>query len=109
MGNIHRIWKNRKSILEGIKNNIFKKEDVEEIAAERLVKCMECPHLSMTDDKCVVPGTQPCCGLCGCKLAWKLRSLSEYCPDPENKRWDRFVTDEEEVEINNKIGLNPHD
>ena len=108
MENIHRIWKNRKSILEGIKNNIFKKDDIEEIAAERMVACMKCPHISH-GDKCMVPGTQPCCGLCGCKLSWKLRSLAEYCPDPDNKRWDRFVTDEEEVDINKELGINPHD
>ena len=28
----------------------------------------------------MAPGTQPCCGECGCSLALKTRALSSDCP-----------------------------
>lgn len=74
------IWKMKGKILEGIKNNVFKKEHVEEIAESRFAICNICSHLDTKGDKCAVPGTQPCCGDCGCKLDWKTRSLSSECP-----------------------------
>ena len=99
MENILHVWNNRNSILEGIKNNLFKKEHIELVAQDRMKKCSSCPHLNNTGEKCLVPGTQPCCGLCGCKLSWKLRSLSEECPDPENKRWEKFLDEHEEYDF----------
>ena len=36
-----KIWKNRKQIAEGIKNNIFKQEHVESLAEERLQICIK--------------------------------------------------------------------
>ena len=97
MANIHHVWKNRRSILEGIKNNTFKKEHIELIAQDRMEKCMACPHIDNEGKDCLVPGTAPCCKLCGCKLAWKLRSLSEECPDG---RWgEMLLTPDEEFEM----------
>ena len=39
------IFKNRKQILEGIKNNIIKKEDIEIVASNRMNKCLQCPSM----------------------------------------------------------------
>ena len=52
---------NLKQIAEGIANNVFKKEDVEDIAAKRWEICLKCPSLDRVGVKCAMPGTQPCC------------------------------------------------
>jgi len=97
MGNLKDIWKNKKLIIEGMKNSIIKKEVVEEVAAERMKICDECPHKDTKGDSCFIPKTQPCCSLCGCTLHFKLRSLSASCDD---KRWDALISQEEEDELN---------
>lgn len=94
------IWKMKGKILEGIKNNIFKKEHVEDIAKSRMTICSICPHLDKEGTKCVVPGTQPCCGDCGCKLSWKTRSLSSECP---KGFWKAVLTEKEEEALENKL------
>ena len=104
--NIIKIWKSKGQITEGIINSIFKKEDVEEIAQQRLAICETC-QLYTTDDKgCMVPGTTPCCdqrqGGCGCSLTFKLRSLSSECP---LGKWGAELTQEEEDQLNQKLGL----
>ena len=63
-------------ILEGVKNTIFKKDNIEFIATERMKICQACPLIDLKGDKCLVPGTAPCCGECGCKLAFKTTSSS---------------------------------
>ena len=73
-------FRNRKQILEGIKNKIFKKEHVEAEAARRWAICKECESLDREGSKCMAPGTQPCCGECGCSLSLKTRALSSDCP-----------------------------
>lgn len=103
MKGLKKIWENRNQILEGIKNNVFKNDDVEAIAAEREAICTACPHIDNTGSSCLVPGTQPCCGKCGCSLKLKLRSLSSACGDEENPRWDSFLTWEEEEELKDQI------
>lgn len=90
-----KIWKNKGQIYEGIKNRIFKQEHIEEIAKDRMDICKSCPHLDTQGDKCEVPGTKPCCGLCGCSLGLKTRSLSSNCADEENRRWDAVLSDDE--------------
>jgi len=95
------IWKNKSEILEGIKNNIFKKDSVEAIAAERNKICESCDHIDRTGDRCLVPKTQPCCGSCGCSLQLKLRSLSSDCPEG---LWGAVLTDEEDIMLEE---LNP--
>jgi hypothetical protein len=91
--NLLKIWKNKGKILEGIKNNIFKSEHVEEIANERFEYCKKCPDVDTKGDKCEIPGTQPCCGKCGCSLQIALRSLSYECPV---KKWGPVLSEEEE-------------
>ncbi|HEY4062353.1 MAG TPA: hypothetical protein VGM30_10655 [Puia sp.] len=107
--NIIRLWKNRNQIIEGVKNSIFKKEDVEEIAKERGVICSsnKCASYDVTGVGCMVPGTQPCCsvltGGCGCSLKFKLRSLSSFCP---KGYWDIVLNEDEEQQLKEKLGIN---
>jgi hypothetical protein len=107
--NIIRVWKAKGQILEGITNSIFKREDVEQIAQQRMQVCMNCALLDMQGDGCMVPGTQPCCnqdkGGCGCSLSFKTRSLSSCCPHPEGPKWDAEMTQEEEDQLNLKLGI----
>lgn len=107
--NIIRVWKAKGQILEGITNSIFKREDVEQIAQHRMQVCMNCALLDMQGDGCMVSGTQPCCnqdkGGCGCSLSFKTRSLSSFCPHPEGPKWDAEMTQEEEDQLNLKLGI----
>lgn len=97
---LEKIWNNKSKIIEGIKNNTFKQEAVEQIAEARLNICASCPKKDIEGSSCMVPGTQPCCAACGCKLAWKVRSLSENCPEG---KWKEIVSFEEETEINDML------
>lgn len=101
-----RIWKSKNQILEGITNSIFKKEDIEQIAHDRMQICNKCALLDMQGDGCMVPGTQPCCneklGGCGCSLGFKTRSLSSECP---KGYWKAEMSQEEEDLLNKKLGI----
>tara|TARA_R100001015_G_C4611640_1_gene167049 strand:- start:462 stop:812 length:351 start_codon:yes stop_codon:yes gene_type:complete len=97
-----KIWKNRRQIAEGIKNNIFKQEHIESLAEQRMQICIKCSKFDITGKDCEVPGTQPCCGICGCSLALKTRALSSSCPDNKPK-WNAVVTEEQEDQINYQI------
>jgi len=107
--NIIRIWKAKGQILEGVTNSIFKKEDIEEIAAQRLKICISCSLYDISDKGCIVPGTSPCCdikqGGCGCSLKFKTRSLSSSCPHPEGPKWEAEITQSEEDMLNSKLGI----
>lgn len=93
--NLKTIWRNRQAILEGIKNRVFQSEAVEEVSAVRLEICRDCDSYDNEGITCLVPGTNPCCGECGCSLALKTRSLSTSCP---KFNWDKVLTDEEDIE-----------
>jgi hypothetical protein len=103
---LKQIFNNRKQILEGIKNNLFKKEHIEQIANGRLEICKGCIHYDVTGTGCLVFGTAPCCnkntGGCGCSLSLKTRSLSSDCPLAVPK-WNAVLTDEEEDNLNKKL------
>lgn len=86
------VWKHRGQILEGIKNSVFKNEHVEEIALKRDEICQACPMIDREGSKCVMPGTQPCCGVCGCSLQFLQRSLSSKC---EMDKWSAVLSEEE--------------
>jgi len=90
------IWKKKEKILEGIKNSIFRKEHVEEVADQRNQICQVCPDIDTTGDKCFMPGTQPCCGVCGCSLKLLQRSLSSSC---EKGHWKAVLSEEEEEKL----------
>jgi hypothetical protein len=92
MNSVIQIWKNKGAILEGIKNNVFKTEHVEEIAAGRYDICQKCDKLDLEGSECLVPGTHPCCGECGCSMKLKLRSLGADCP---LGKWDAVLSHEE--------------
>ena len=100
MKNVIQIWKNGGQILEGIKHKIFKKEHVEIVAKERLAICKKCSLFDTKGDKCLVPGTQPCCGSCGCSMDLKIRSLSSECPEG---KWDAILSHEENYLLNEQI------
>ena len=97
------IFKNADKIAEGISNTVFRKEHVEAVATDRFQICIQCSLFNASGDKCVAPGTQPCCGDCGCSLAFKVRSLSSECP---KGFWDALVTEEDEEIITNQIDKN---
>ena len=100
MKNVIQLWKNSGNILEGIKNKIFKKEHIEVIAKERLSVCESCPLFDTTGDKCLVPGTEPCCSSCGCSMDLKLRSLGSECPEG---KWDAVLSHEENYLLNEQL------
>jgi hypothetical protein len=102
MKDIIRVWKEKNKILEGIKNNIFKKADVEHIAAERMDICDTCPHLDTKGDKCLVPGTGPCCALCGCSLSLKTRALSASC---DAEKWKAILNEDEQEQLDRHIAV----
>lgn len=89
-------------------NSIFKREDVEHIAEERMCICRNCPSglYDESGEGCMVPGTAPCCNLlkggCGCSLNFKTRSLSAEC---ELGHWGAELSQEEEDKLNEKLGL----
>jgi hypothetical protein len=97
--NIIKIWKNKGHIYEGIRNSIFKKEDVEDIANERLLICRSnlCGFYDPlgTSEAAVVKGAESC-GNCGCKLSYKTRALSSECPIG---LWSSVLTETEESHL----------
>jgi len=103
MKNVIQIWKNSGKILEGIKNNLFKKEHVELIAKDRLTICESCTLFDIKGDKCMVPGTQPCCGSCGCSMDLKIRSLGADCPEG---KWNAVLSHEENYLLTEQIKKN---
>lgn len=102
MSAIIEIWKNKGKILEGIKNRIFTTEDIKHIALKRYAKCIDCKHIDEKGKSCVMPGTQPCCKLCGCCLKIKIYSMSSECPAPE-KHWEAMMSEEEEDLLNENL------
>mgnify|MGYP001248994271 CR=1 FL=1 len=91
---------NLDQILEGVKNKIFKKKDVEDIADLRWMQCVTCPSLDEKGTTCAVNGTQPCCADCGCSLGLKLRALSSSCPQG---KWKAVTTTDGEKAIKKQI------
>ncbi len=77
---LKQIWQNKGNILSGIFNTLFKEDKIEQVYKNRKSICNKCEHIDNVGDKCAVTGTNPCCALCGCSLAFKLRSLDSECP-----------------------------
>lgn len=92
------IWKNRKQIIEGITNTVIKDQFVEHVSQLRMEICNTCPDKDIEGEECVMPGTQPCCSLCGCSLSFKTRALSTACPA---KKWASIVSEKKEDELDN--------
>lgn len=96
------IWKQKGQILEGIANSIFSRQDIEIIAEHRMAICDDCDKMDRKGEHCLVPGTKPCCGECGCSLNFKTRALSSSCP---LGKWNAEVTEAEEAQITQALGL----
>lgn len=105
MRGLIKIWKERDKILEGIKNNVFRNADVEDIAAERMEICSTCPHLDTVGTKCLIPGTSPCCSLCGCSLGLKTRALSAHC---DIHKWEAVLSEEEQAALDRHLSQDPN-
>ena len=97
-----KLWRNRKQIFEGLRNSVFRKESVEAIASDRMEICNTCPHIDKKGSKCEVPLTGPCCGLCGCSLKLKTRSLAAACDDA---RWGVLLDGDEQQKVYDEIGF----
>ncbi len=91
---------NLDQIAEGIKNRIFKNDDVEMIAKMRWQECKNCPLLDKEGKSCAVNGTQPCCSDCGCSISLKIRAMSSDCP---KGRWQAIMTPQMEDELKKQV------
>ena len=100
---IKKIWKSKWLILEGVFNYYFTRKKIKKIASYRYDICSTCPLIDLKGNKCEVPGTQPCCGDCGCSLKYKTYSMSSACP---HGRWFAVMTEEEEDDLNAKLENN---
>ena len=98
--NIITIWKEKGKIMEGILNYIFTREDVEDVARDRMKVCKECDKIDLKGKTCEVYGTKPCCSLCGCSLRFKTRALSSDCPEG---KWESLMTQQEEDMLNENL------
>lgn len=93
MNKLLEVFKNRRLIWDGLRNNIIKQEHIEALYAERNDICAKCPFFQEKGPfHCSVPGTDPCCPECGCSLAIKLRSPNAECP---KGLWKAVMTDQE--------------
>jgi len=107
MKNLSKIWENKTSILEGLKNNVFKKEHVEEVYNSRLEICKRCDYYDPEgqSEAAIVKG-QPSCAACGCALALKLRALSTSCGLTEiykDPLWGPVIDEDIEDKIKDQI------
>jgi len=109
MSSVKKIWENKAQIIEGMTNVMFKKAEIEKVAAKRLEICKACPLFDTEGTKCLVPGTAPCCGDCGCKLSFKTRALSASCTHPDGPKWTAELEQEQEDKLYNDINYNPDD
>lgn len=72
-------------ILSGWTNLVFKNEDVEKIAKERLEICSECEFMSEYPNEMKSFST---CTSCGCVLSAKCRSEKSICPKDKWKIYE---------------------
>lgn len=92
-------------IIEGIKNSIFVKDEVEKIAESRFDICRTCDKNSLNaeTDREFNPGPYYSkirpdmhCTVCACNLHAKVRSLHTACPI---NKWTEVATKEESAKI----------
>lgn len=53
--------------------------------------CKQCPLIDLEGTKCMIVGTHPCCGECGCSLSLKLRSPESECAHPDGPKWREVI------------------
>ena len=63
-------------IISGWKNYMFKSEEIEKIAKDRLLICLECEKFTKRNT----------CSKCGCYIPAKVRSERNRCP---LKKWNK--------------------
>lgn len=94
-----------KHIIEGIKNSLWVKEEVEKIAEERNNICRTCDKNSLNaqTERDFNPGPYYSsmrpdvhCTICACNLHAKVRSLHTACPAG---LWEEVATKEESAKI----------
>lgn len=90
---IQKLWRDKWKIVEGIYNYLFLKRKYKKIVKRREAICKTCIDYNESGDKCFMPGTQPCCGVCGCSLKFLQNSLSSGC---ERGKWHAVLSEEEE-------------
>lgn len=84
--------KKLRSIVNGYSNYLFPSKLIEELAHERAKICSTCEHcvekkvFKVLNDKENKTIEGAGCGLCGCPLSAKVRSVFESCAD-NPKRW----------------------
>lgn len=61
-------------IISGWKNYVFPNKEVEKIAVQRILTCIECPKFT----------SKKTCGICKCYMPAKTRSINATCP---LKKW----------------------
>lgn len=88
-----------KEILDGIKNSVFVKESVENIAAERYNICKSCPQNSKNSDNTYLRPDEFCTE-CECNLYLKVRSMHTKCP---MDKWPSLATEDESELIDKAI------
>lgn len=69
-----------KQIVEGWTNVVFKKDDVETLAAKRLEICEACEWHSKNNNTAKIKRPDDHCTKCGCPLMSKTRCVSCACP-----------------------------
>lgn len=80
-----KIIKDLPKIFSALVNMIFSRHSA--LANKRLKICNTCDLVDKKGRECVVPGTQPCCGVCGCSLKLLVRSVDSSCPHPNGNKW----------------------
>jgi hypothetical protein len=63
--------------------NIEPKE-IKDLSQKRMEICEKCELIDRVGSKCSLPGSQPCCGSCGCSLKAATKSKDYSCPE---KKW----------------------
>ena len=101
--NLVKVWKAKGQIIEGIVNNVFKQDHIEEIAAERLAICSSnlCGLYDEdgSSEQAAIKGQAACAG-CGCSLKLKTRCLSCHCHLKDIKQhplWEAVISPAEET------------
>lgn len=102
---------NIKHIIDGIKNSIFVREEVEKIAQTRLEICNSCPRNSANKSKeffepakyysTLRPDDH--CSECACNIHAKTRSLHTSCPID---KWSAVASKEEAAKIAAAVDAN---
>lgn len=87
-----------KGIMEGIKNSLWIKKEVEKVSQSRLSICNTCPEYSINAKLAgkKILRTDAFCMNCSCNMFLKSRALSAQCP---LGKWAAEATEEESLQL----------